>query len=417
VARVVNSAFYLPFGRRNVAREAAEAAFVQDLLCYDRVWILTDQMSAVGMLGGLMGASALRGALEDGILGFVHDRTILAWPEKPGYRGPLPVVGIASLPTAGLRTGYAQRSPAQLVAEAIDAFAWPKAEARAISDLAEQNTLDLQTLQLDVDEEAAREGRPVMENLHIYKRAVERLEDFPVTLGDLLRMERDAGKLRRYFTGANKKFRVMRVRSKSGLALLESEDPISAKQLGLLNLVLADRVLTAMARVKDVASLHTEPVVASILAARLEQVRGAAGKEVDDVLRAREVLLPTLLAPGPLDYARLLAARGTSSGVAFRRLVDRRDADGAQELLPIFIESLTSGVAERFGVRLMTALAVYAVEQFLGAGDLVEAGSEVMILDPIVKWLLARRGPDFFVDTRLRRIASRSDGVAVHLKD
>lgn len=403
---VLNTALYLPFGTRGVTPEAGEAALVQDLLCYETVWILTEQMGAVPKLVEVMGIEAFERAVAEGTLRFVHDRHILVWPKMPWYGGAVPFEAIASLPGETGAPGYSQIETSEMVTRLLAPSVMDTKRRQALARRVEDATVDFGRIEdlprVSEDESIDR----VDAHLAIYEEAVRTLPHFPVKAEHLARLRRD---LRRPGLSPLPRLRgtatygVVTMQHKPGAAAMSLEDRFSPKLLGMLNLALAERFLSAHAALKEEATLHSEPAVEEVLSARAAAIRRAAAGEVDVVLHAASVCFPTLLAPGPLPYCDLLKARGTRSGRAFRQVVAARDANPSAELIQEFYRAaFHPSLAKRFGVTSVRLLATSALGLLGSIPGLMASAVDSFWLGR----LFERGNAQFYVDHHLRRISS-----------
>jgi hypothetical protein len=409
LSEVLNTAFYLQFGRRDVDRTSAEAALVQDILCYDRVFVLTDQMDAVGRLATIMGWNAFAGAVGDGSLQFVHDRNILAWPQRAGGSGVTPFIALASTPQPGEGAGFTQESHGRLAMHALTGLAPDPKSLKKVCAAIERLTLEFGALEDTTNEGASAFGESLHDQLKTFQAVVAEIAGYPLKPADLIRLRRELRDPKRSpFAGrkGSLKLNVMKLKAATGADLLRPERPLSKKQRGMLDLVLSDRFLAIHARVSPRATLHTEPTVEEILRVRLADIRKAASSEVDIVLKAERVTLPVLATPGTFPYDAILRSRSSKAAAAFRDVVERRDADPEAELLQEYIASLDRNVADRLGtsaVRLLvTSLAGLAnplVGLAAGVADALGCNA-----------ILARVDARYYIDKTLRRIAEGTPG-------
>jgi hypothetical protein len=414
MADVLNTSLFLPFGSRNTSRAAAEIALVQDLLCYDTVYLLTDHMAAAGMLAGMMGADAFEEALERGAFRFLHDRQILAWPTRPGYSGPTPIMPIATMAGGEHGDGGVSHYPtARLAGSAIVRFGWGEERTRRLGDLTAANTLDFQW-----PIKAAMPGAPplaesVLSDVRALKNIVLEVPELALKLSDLNTLDKNLRNPRKTpLNTTNLAFISNKI--ESGWSILEAKAPISPKQLSMLHLAIADRFLLAQEMIPD-AVLHTEPIVESILTARAKRIRKATAEQVDILLSASSVNLPVLTASGAVPYIELLKSRDTSAGRAFRAMVARRDAEGVRSLLAEYVASLHKPIAERLGVKAARWLTGSLVGEIVGklpGGSLVVNAVDTFLVDR----LLAGHTPAFYVDTTLRRIADGASTAEIKVR-
>jgi hypothetical protein len=404
MANVLNTSFYLPFGQRGVAREAAEASVIQDLLCYDRVYVLTDQMEAVGRLAAIMGFDTFARVVDQEALCFVHDRQILGWPTIPGYLGPVPFVAFATWPSEKQSRGYSQIASSELAERVLAALQPEKRSLKKVCSKIERTTIDFGRVEKADRKTEDEADQKLLETLTVYEEAVAHIDGFPLRPTHFRKLRRDIANPRRSPIRIRKgqnKYRMVKIASKSGSALLDVEAELPRPQLAMLNLELSDRFLQIHGELGIAATLHTEPVVEQVLAARAAAVRQAAGGEVDIVLNAERVSLPVLRTQGPFPYAELLRARQSTSGKAFRKVVENRDADRSAVLLQEYLASLNKQLGDRFGV----VLARFVLTTILGFLNPV-VGTAGGALDSLgAGKLFARTNARYFVDTTLRRIA------------
>jgi hypothetical protein len=396
---VLSTSFYLPFGLRASDRHAVVAALIQDLICYDAVCVLTDQMAAVGPLLAELGPDVLDQLISDGVLSFIHDRQILSWPIWKGYTGPAPVFALESMSATPGFTQAETREVAFQLAIAMDVS--PK-RARDLGRRIELATTDFVGLP-----DAPAGSRPsfqanVVEQLTTYRDAIGPGGHDGLTRSDITRVIREFRKPNRDPL-KTKDHRVARLETKPGWAALEAGKPLQKKQFALLSMFLADRTIAVLARSGLEATVHADPSVESVFSARLDHVRPAAGAELNELLRVAEVRLPVLLSPGPIDFAGLVAARSSIPGQAFRRrVVEQRDSEAGLDLLQAYHRTLTQRIGDRFGVK----TARFVASAILGFVPGFNLGASV--LDSfLVDHLLSRREPSFLIDDTLRRLTSQ----------
>lgn len=373
------------------------AAFVQDLLCYDTVVLLTDQMAALGPLLELMGLATVMEAIEDGALKFVHDRQILSWPIRQGYKGVVPVAPINSLPPAGKSGGFSQAETSDLVAGlAIEMGALPGA-AKRLGRAVERATIDFGGLPQKVDPSQHSLSAALVERVRTYRELVASSNDLGLREQDLARLQANLENPSRSPV-RTKTWRVMRLRSSPGWGAIESGPALSRKQSSLLNLYVADRILGVVASIEVDAVLHTDDTVDRVYRTRLERIRRAAGAEFDEVLSLASVPMPWLNDPEGLDFSELLRARGSKAARSFRKVVAKRDLNPDQRLLQTYYRSLDAGLASRLEVRLVRFLTTATVDFALGSLPVLSAFDQFLTDN-----LLARTGPRFFIDHELPR--------------
>jgi len=352
MSRVLNTSLYLPFGKRETTSAAAEAALVQDLLCYDQVCFFTDQMAAVTMLAALMGPDALQEALEREVFHFFHDRQMLAWPVRAGYSGPSPIIPIATMPNAQGDGGASHAPASQLVASGLGGFGLPDARRWEIGRLAETCTTDYQWPPKQIEGPTPPLLDQLLAEVEQLEKLVLEIPGFAVTLADLHGLERKLRHPKKSLLGNT--MGLVNNNVETGWSVLGSKAPIPAKQLGMIHLAVADRFLRAL-QMAPGAVLHTEPIVESILRVRAATVRKATAGEVDVVLRAEEVALPTLAGKGAVPFPELLKSRDTAAAKSFREVVSRRDADATKTLLNEYLATLHRPAASSTTVSNMTA--------------------------------------------------------------
>lgn len=257
----LNTAFYLPFATRDSDRSRAETSLIQDLLCYDTVLVLTDHMSAVGMLAQLIGPSAMESALESGAIRFVNDRNILGWTTRTASAGISPIVPIRVLPTVDRPQAFTESNLRFLATVAAKGFGFDESTFSSIARLAEKTGIDF-TEPIALDEAPGTDGktgglaRGIVERVQTYKKVVPELRGFPLTLGDLLRFERDLLDNKRSPL-SSKRLRVLKAGLDSGWHIADQVIPATRKQLGLLNLYLSDHFLAVHAVAAPESTLHT----------------------------------------------------------------------------------------------------------------------------------------------------------------
>lgn len=409
MSRVLNTSLYLPFGKRETTSAAAAAALVQDLLCYDKVCFFTDQMAAVTMLAALMGPDVLQEALERDVFHFYHDRQMLAWPIRAGYSGPSPIMPIATMPNEVGDGGASHASPSRLVASGLGGFGLSDARRWEIGRLAEAHTSDYQWPPKEADQSAPPLRDQLLAEIRALKPLVLELPELPLRLADLNALEKKLLDKTKSPLHTNN-FGVVHTDIETGWAVLKSKAAIPPKQLGMVHLAIAERFLNVLELAPD-AVLHTEPLVESILRVRAAAIRKAAAGEVDVVLAAESVALPTLTAAGDIPYGELLQSRDTAAGQQFRKMVHRRDLDGSKSLLNEYMAALHKPVASRLEVR----IARFVIGTVLGS--LSGAGGVIGALDAfLVDRLLAGREAAFYVDHTLRRIANKESAGEIQFE-
>lgn len=394
---VLNTSLFLPLGKRGVTRSAAEASLVQDLLCYERVFVLADQMDAVGVLCAIMGSGPLLEALSAGALGFVHDRQILAWPTRPpGFRGVMPILAIVSDPPAGKRAGYSQRSAADAAAIALRDFSIAPQERARILELVDRHTLELM-LPVGNPEEDGNEG--IIRELRAYGEALPALKNSPLRLGHIHAAIEAIRKRRRPLL-TSKEWTPVKLHTASGAHVLNEAAMLDPRQLALLDLVTARRFLSALGSVTESSVLHTEPSVEVVLAAQANGIVRAAGLEVDAVLEAERIMMPVLATPESLNYARLIEARSTVAAASWREVVLARDIS-RDTLLQEYLASLKRAQGG-FIAKAARMLATDGVGLFNAVAGMALSVGDTFFLENV----LGRRRAHFFVDTTLRRLAT-----------
>jgi hypothetical protein len=399
---VLNTSLYLPLGKREVTRAAAEASFVQDLLCYETVYVLADQMEAVGVLTAFMGAEPLIEALESGAIKFVYDRHMIAWPQKPpGYIGAMPIL---LMHNHGRESdGFSMRSPAQASEIVLRGFQLDQRTHERLVRAVEDNTIEM-TVPEPEQRTTGGLAESVTSELRLFGQAVVNIPQFPLELADINRLIRDIRNAKKSPLNTTR-LDVAKFQTHSGWKLLDEQQPVPKKQLAMINLFLASRFLVAHASAGPNVTLHTEPIVEQILAARAASIRSAAGSEVDVVLDAEQVYLPVLKVPGQLSYGDVLKARNRRTGESFRAVVQRRD-ESSEELIQSYLATLDMGLGNRFGVK----LARFVTGTLVGAVLTPLAGAAVSALDSfLIDRVFNLGSARYFVDTTLRRIASGKD--------
>jgi hypothetical protein len=399
----LTTAFYLPFSTRESDRSRSERALIQDLLCYDTVLILTDHMSAVGMVAAIMGTSALETALESGAIRFVNDRNILSWTGRTRSGGISPFLHLRAQPTPDNPSAFTEQPLSRLALFSAKGFGLDDSNSVNISRKAERTAIDF-TEPLPIAEprighsgglELASEA---LDKIRTYKSIVQHLDNYPLTLGDLLRLERDLHDSTRSPLNTNK-IRVVKTSLVTGWDSVNQTLQMSRKQLGLLNLYLSDHFLAVHAAAAPDSTLHTENLVERILTARLAEIRAAAGQEVEDVLRMAKVPMPSLLGGSEFPYLELLKIRDSAAAKAFRQIVSVRDADPDQDLVQAYYSGLKSSFGARTAVRFIRFLttSVAGLEPILGA---ILSATDAFLLDR----LLGRRDARYFIDEQLMRM-------------
>jgi len=400
VNSVISTAFYLPFGLREADRASVKSAFVQDLLCYDRVCVLSDQMAALGPLLAELGPDLLEQLIDQGGLNFVHDRQILSWPIWLGFSGPSPVLALESFGAAG---GFTQTSTSDIALHLALAADLPFKRARHLSRIIENATVDFGGLPGEPEHSGASGMlHAVTRQLETYQEAVAPGD--PLTPAEIGRIIRELKKPNRNPSGV-KKHRVARLETRPGWAALENDKGISRKQFALLNMFLADRTIAVLGQTGLEGTVHADPAVEQVFAARLNHVRLAGGNELTDLLDAAEVHLPALSSPNEMDYGSLLSARDTAAGRAFRkRIVSARDSDADLDLTQAYVRSLRDRLGDRVEIKAIRFLTTTVAGLVPGLGPAASA-LDTLLVDKI----LARFEPTFFIDQTLRKIG---DGTA-----
>jgi hypothetical protein len=406
MSEVVSTAFYLPIEIRGSTRSDILAAFVQDLICYDVVWVLTDQLAAVGPLIAEMGIRSLREAIDSGVLKFVHDRQVLGWPQRAGYFGPVPVMPLVSIPQPG-HQGYTQIEGRKIAEQLALKMGVGSGDARALANAVERATLDFGGLpepEVPIGHSSFTEG--LIQQVEAYEAALMSIGDSQLTVRDLQRLKRDLGHPRRTPL-RTKTIRVMRTHTAPGWEALDlGGASIAGKQAVLLRLFLADRALAVHAHVSSATTLHADQAVEDVLAARLNQIRRAAGAELNDLLHAEELALPTVMSAERIDYGALLKARDTNAGRQFRRrVVDVRDKTESLELLQAYHRSLKDRIGDRFSTKIGRLIVTTLAGVVPGVGVGASAIDSLLI-----DKLLAGREPSFFINDTLRRLSTVPGG-------
>lgn len=401
MSEVLNTSLFLPFGKREVDRRAAEAAVIQDLLCYDRVWVLADQMEATGRLAGMMGWGAFRDAVLEGALRFVHDRSILAWPVRAWSRRIVPFISTASLPQEGSGEGFSQIATGVLAEHSLRAFSTNGKELAKVSSKIDETSLEFGGVDSGTNRPEGSFEHTLAAQLEVFEEAVKKLEGFPLDPLDLriLRREVTSGVSSPLKTN---KFNMMKVQATEGADLLKTEQPLEKPQLAMLNLSLSDRFLTLHRRLTPAATLHTEPVVESILRARVASIREAPGEEVSDLLRAKRVFLPVLENHGDFPYDLLMRSRGSRAARRFRELVGQRDESPDATLLQEYLASLDREIGDRIVVKAFRVLVTVVAGALNPALGVVGSVADGFGTDA----LLARGEASYFIDKTLRRMSA-----------
>lgn len=365
-------------------------------------------MAAVTMLAALMGPQVLREALERGVFHFLHDHQILAWPIRPGYSGPSPIMPIATMLKDGNDGGPSHAAPSLLVASGLAGFGLSESERWEIGRLAEKHTSDYQWPPRKPATGAASLKDQLLADIDALKPLVLAVPELPVSVSDLNLLEKKLKHPTKSLLHTST-LAVVHNNVESGWSVLETKEPLAPKQLGMVHLAVAQRCLEALEATSD-AVLHTEPLVENILRVRASDLRTATAGQTDVVLEAANVSLPTLTATGPVPYREILTARDGAPARAFREMVRRRDEDGSRTLLQEYIASLHNPTASRLDVRVARLLVATLVGKIPGLGDVVNA------IDAFgVERLLAGREAAFFVDNTLRRIADKSSANEVQI--
>lgn len=404
---VLNTAFYLPFGLRGTNEASATSALVQDLLCYDTVFVLADDMRAAGLLLAVMGRRALEIALSDGAIRLVRDRSHLVWPTPPLNSTLYPYVTITAFPGDSGERGAFIAPTGVLASASLAGFDLSPAENRGLSNLFRQTTLNL-------GKPPAWSGPPpfdsvegdgviggVKEDLELLRRVVARTDAFALRVEDVDLM------LHLYEAPLQKQrvdFNLFELMAQTGQALLDSKPSVEGKQLELLNFWLALRFAYAHRDVVPKGTLHSEPMVELALRASLaEGPRTAPGSEVDEVLEAVDVHLPTTTEPNSFPFEELLLERRRPEWEKFRAMVGKRDSLPDAPLVKYYIDESQGTLKRRLISATASLLVAKAIEAAVGTLPLLSDVAGGLIADRI----LARDGR-YFIDKNLRRIAAEA---------
>jgi hypothetical protein len=400
----LNTAFYLPFGTRDSDRIRSESALIQDLLCYDTVLVLTDHMAAAGMLAALMGTKALETALDSGVIRFVNDRNVLCWTGRTRSGGVSPILHMRGQPTLDQPSAFTEHPIGVLTQIAAAGFGLSEVDAANLADKAERATIDF-TEPLVLGQPAGNSGgrglvAEAIEKIKTYKEVIPRLQGLSLTLGDLLRLERDLrdpGRSPLHTTT----LRVLKSTLFTGWDVAEQSIQMSRKQLGLLNLYLSDHFLAIHAAAAPESTLHTERLVEEILSARLSGIRAAAGNEINAVLQMAQVQLPQLAPGSSFPYEELLKIRNSHAAKAFRQVVEIRDMED-KELIQAYYAELEN----RFGSRTSTRTARLISTSL--AGTIPGLGSLLSVADTfLLERFLGKRDARYFIDEQLTRLTEQ----------
>jgi hypothetical protein len=224
-----------------------------------------------------MGPQALETALNDGVLRFLHDRHLLAWPQSSRYKGIVPFIAVASIPSGReSKVGFTQMDTADLAMRAMHNANLPTAQARRIASLAGACAVDFGERNTFVvsreTQESFRRGAPGWADaVAVYHELVGHLDQFPIPQQELARLEAALRDPKRSPLAPRKgklRFTVMANGFPEDPGSQSPEEQLSVKQLAMLNLVLSDRFLEMQAALPETPVLHTEPMVESVLAAR-----------------------------------------------------------------------------------------------------------------------------------------------------
>jgi hypothetical protein len=358
-------------------------------------------MAAVTMLAALMGPDVLQEALERGVFHFLHDRQMLAWPTRPGYSGPSPITPIATMRSEGGDGGSSHAPASLLAASGLGGLGLSDAQRWELGRLAEKHTADYEWPPKDADPKAPSFKDQLLSDIRALKPLVLAVPELPVKLADLNKMEKRLRRPTKSLLHTNT-FGIVHNNVETGWAVLETKEPIASKQLGMVHLAVAQRSLKALESVPD-AVLHTEPIVESIVRVRAEAIRTATAGQMDVVLKAEDVALPTLTAAGDVPYLEILRSRDSAAAVAFREMVKRRDEDGTKTLLQEYVAALHKPTASRLDIRIARLL----IGSLLGTSPVTGATSAIFDAFGLDR-LLERRDAAFYVDTTLRRVANQA---------
>jgi len=236
---------------------------------------------------------------------------------------------------------------------------------------------------------------PFRDDLERFKRLLSSLQGFTLTSQDL-----DLT-LRTYDTpkAVGRTIHTFGTEMPTGLDLMADHPPLDRKRLELLGLCLASHFDRVYREFVPAGTLHTEPLVEAVIRESLESGRRAAGQEVNEILEAERIELPTTEEPDSFPFEELLLGRQRSGWRAFRSLVHARDDDHGSRLIqeylaamrPTLKRRLTSGVFELLFRRLASAFGGAAV----GGAEVGGAMADT-VLGP---------SPTYFIDRGLRRIA------------
>jgi len=406
--RIVNTAFYAPFGKRGVSELDASSQLVQDLICYDRVLIHSDQMNAVARVFSVMGRDAFAEAVKTGAIQFIRDRV--------GIGLARPASGTISLPIPVAYRAMGERSAGGVsvwptiaaTSVALQRFDLATTENTALSETVARGVIDSDKIESmhstnasPVSEEvtaaspdtvwsgAATDLAELLDGTH---EAVLGSAFTHASRADLLILEAEARRL----AADPPRSTTVQLLQLDALAVVEQQPPIPTKARDLLDWYYAKRVLYLHAALGPDARVYADPMLGIVLAGKAASSVGRRATELGDVLKLLEVQLPFATPDDQFPFLELLELRGTGAAVAFRSMVLTADR-GSRELAVEFVRGLRHPLSGRLRVR--TLLSV--------AGML--SGVAGPVVDEVLRRLLEATGPTYFVDGQLRRFSERHD--------
>jgi hypothetical protein len=409
VSEVLNTAFYFPYGLRGITEADATASLAQDLMCYDKVWILSSHMRAAGTVFAAMGRHALQLALETNAIGFVRDRCIYAWPKRPGYNGLTPILVISALPGGNAERGTALWPTGVLASGALAEFSLPTPEHNWFADAIRRATVEVGFTEKNKRDEQTGKGIDVLtqEDLLRWREVLTRGARLSLTLNDIDRLADSVVDPRRSPLAA-KELGLFEATAASGEELLRHREPIAPKQLDLLNLVITDRLMHVQQTVSSTGTLHADPLLEAILRCQLHHTRDAAGAEMEELLDAEEIRLPTADDPASFPFEELVLERDTDSARNFRSLVARRDSRPDAKLIQEYLRQMRAPLRTKFVVRVARFL--FGKSTALAGGPVALAGKAIDTL--AIESALKALDATYYVDYHLRRLANRSQPPA-----
>src|SRR4029077_472094 len=136
--------------------------------------------------------------------------------------------------------------------------------------------------------------------------------------------------------------------------------------------------------------------------------RTAAGGEMEELLEAEEIRLPTTEDPATFPFEELMLERDTDSARNFRSLVVRRDSRPDGKLIQEYLRQMRAPLRARFVVR--AARFLFGKATALAGGPIALAGKAIDTL--AIESALKALDATYYVHYHLRRLANRSQPPA-----